>query len=160
LRCTVGSETRDLRAGDFMSTPRGEVHAFSNPHARRGAGARDQQTGREVGSIIKAGGPPDRAKLLATIRASGWCQRRHQERHSTDDCWRMHLHRFPQHAGDRRFAVASLKAEPMPATSPLAQPSYRSSTSKFDRPLSKISRGVSGSKSPVHPTVTNDRFQS
>src|SRR6185312_3953172 len=33
LRYTVGSETRDLRPGDFMSTPRGEVHSFDNPHS-------------------------------------------------------------------------------------------------------------------------------
>ena len=33
LRYTVGSETRDLRAGETMSTPPGEVHAFSNPHS-------------------------------------------------------------------------------------------------------------------------------
>jgi uncharacterized cupin superfamily protein len=33
LRYTVGTETRDLQAGDSMATPCGTVHAFSNPHA-------------------------------------------------------------------------------------------------------------------------------
>lgn len=32
LRYSVDGETRDLRAGDRMYTPRGSVHAFSNPH--------------------------------------------------------------------------------------------------------------------------------
>ena len=32
LRYTVGSETRDLKPGERMYTPRGSVHAFSNPH--------------------------------------------------------------------------------------------------------------------------------
>ena len=33
LRYTVGSETRDLAVGQCMTTPRGVVHAFSNPFA-------------------------------------------------------------------------------------------------------------------------------
>jgi quercetin dioxygenase-like cupin family protein len=33
LRYTVDDETRDLTAGQRMYTPRGSVHAFSNPHA-------------------------------------------------------------------------------------------------------------------------------
>jgi uncharacterized cupin superfamily protein len=33
LRYTVGSETRDLRPGDTMATPRGDVHGVSNPHS-------------------------------------------------------------------------------------------------------------------------------
>ena len=77
LRYTVGSQTRDLHAGDFMSTPRGEVHAFSNPHA---AEARalvintpdiGAQYFREVAAIVGAGGPPDRAQLMATMRRHG-----------------------------------------------------------------------------------------
>ena len=32
LRYTVDDETRDLTAGQRMYTPRGSVHAFSNPH--------------------------------------------------------------------------------------------------------------------------------
>src|SRR5690349_2883603 len=34
LRCPVGSDTRDLDRGQSMHTPRGTVHAFSNPFHR------------------------------------------------------------------------------------------------------------------------------
>jgi quercetin dioxygenase-like cupin family protein len=77
LRCSVGSETRDLQPGDAMATPRGVVHGFSNPH---GVLARalvintpdiGPQYFREVASIANASGPPDRAKLLATMRSFG-----------------------------------------------------------------------------------------
>jgi quercetin dioxygenase-like cupin family protein len=77
LRYTVGSETRDLGPGDAMATPRGVVHGFSNPHA---VAARalvintpdiGSQYFREVGSVINAGGPPDKARLLATMQRFG-----------------------------------------------------------------------------------------
>lgn len=77
LRYTVGAQTRDLHAGDFMSTPRGAVHAFGNPHA---AEARalvinspdiGPQYFREVATIVNAGGPPDRTKLMATMQSFG-----------------------------------------------------------------------------------------
>ena len=77
LRYTVGSETRDLRRGDSMATPRGVVHAFSNPHAveARALVINTPDIGpqyfREVGSIINAGGPPDRTKLMATMQSFG-----------------------------------------------------------------------------------------
>ena len=77
LRYTVGSETRDLRAGDFMATPRGTVHAFSNPHAveARALVINTPDIGpqyfREVASIINRGGPPDKARLMATMQKFG-----------------------------------------------------------------------------------------
>ncbi len=77
LRYTVGSETRDLRGGDFMATPRGTVHAFSNPHAveARALVINTPDIGpqyfREVATIVNAGGPPDRAKLMATMQSFG-----------------------------------------------------------------------------------------
>jgi quercetin dioxygenase-like cupin family protein len=77
LRYTVGSETRDLQPGDSMATPRGVVHGFSNPHAvvARALVINTPDIGplyfREVGSIINAGGPPDRAKLKATMQRFG-----------------------------------------------------------------------------------------
>jgi quercetin dioxygenase-like cupin family protein len=77
LRYTVGSETRDLRPGDAMATPRGVVHAFSNPHAvaTRALVINTPDIGpgyfREVASIINAGGRPDRAALLATMQRYG-----------------------------------------------------------------------------------------
>ncbi|MGZ5155329.1 MAG: cupin domain-containing protein [Caldimonas sp.] len=77
LRYTVGSETRDLRAGDFMATPRGAVHAFSNPHAvdARALVINTPDIGaqyfRDVAAIVNAGGPPDRARLMATMKSFG-----------------------------------------------------------------------------------------
>jgi quercetin dioxygenase-like cupin family protein len=77
LRYTVDDLTRALRAGESMGTPRGSVHGFSNPH---GAVARalvvnapDIGAGyfREVAAIAGAGGPPDRTKLLETMRRYG-----------------------------------------------------------------------------------------
>jgi len=77
LRYTVGLETRDLRPGDSMSTPPGVTHAFSNPHASpaRAIVINTPDIGaqyfREVAEIVNAGGPPDRAKLAATMRRFG-----------------------------------------------------------------------------------------
>ena len=77
LRYSVDGEVRDLKPGERMYTPRGSVHAFSNPHDRAARaliiltpdiGA---QYFREVGSIVNAGGPPDRARLLATMQRFG-----------------------------------------------------------------------------------------
>ena len=73
----VASETRDLKAGDLMATPRGAVHAFSNPHAieARALVINTPDIGpqyfREVAAIVNAGGPPDRAKLTATMQSFG-----------------------------------------------------------------------------------------
>jgi quercetin dioxygenase-like cupin family protein len=77
LRYTVGSNTRDLQTGEFMATPRGTVHAFSNPHAvvARALVINTPDIGpqyfREVAAIVNAGGPPDRAKLMATMQSYG-----------------------------------------------------------------------------------------
>jgi quercetin dioxygenase-like cupin family protein len=77
LRYTVGSETRDLKPGQFMATPRGCVHAFNNPHAvdARALVINTPDIGpgyfREVAAIVNAGGPPDRAKLMTTMQSFG-----------------------------------------------------------------------------------------
>jgi len=77
LRYTVGSEARDLQPGDSMATPRGVVHGFSNPGdvAVRALVINSPDIGaqyfREVGLIINAGGPPDKAKLMATMQKFG-----------------------------------------------------------------------------------------
>ena len=77
LRYTVGGETRDLKPGDAMGTPKGVPHAFSNPHA---ATARvlvmnspgiDPQYFREVAALASAGGPPDRARLAGVMQRYG-----------------------------------------------------------------------------------------
>jgi uncharacterized cupin superfamily protein len=77
LRYRVGDDERDLSPGDWMFTPRGSVHAFSNPHA---APARALVTNtpdigaqyfRDVAVVATAGGPPDKAKLLEVMTRYG-----------------------------------------------------------------------------------------
>jgi quercetin dioxygenase-like cupin family protein len=77
LRYSVDGAQRDLCAGDWMFTPRGSIHQFSNPHSETARalivltpdiGA---QYFRDVGSIVNAGGPPDRAKLLGVMSKYG-----------------------------------------------------------------------------------------
>ena len=77
LRYSVDATTRDLRRGDWMHTPRGSVHQFSNPHKEHARalivltpdiGARYF---REVGAVVNVGGPPDRAKLLEVMSRYG-----------------------------------------------------------------------------------------
>jgi len=77
LRYTVNDDTRDLQPGEWMSTPRGAVHAFSNP-ATETARALVMLTPdigaqffRDVGIVANAGGPPDRAKLLEVMARYG-----------------------------------------------------------------------------------------
>ena len=73
LRYSVDGVERDLHPGEWMFTPRGAVHQFSNPH---GDTARalivltpdiGAQYFRDVAAIVNAGGPPDRAKLLGVM---------------------------------------------------------------------------------------------
>ena len=77
LRYSVDGETRDLKPGEWMSTPRGSVHQFSNPGSEI---ARTlvmltpdigEQYFLDVGAIVGAGGPPDRAKLLEVMARYG-----------------------------------------------------------------------------------------
>lgn len=77
LRYSVDDETRDLKPGEWMSTPRGSVHHFSNP----GAGTAralvmltpdiGEQFFRDVGALASASGPPDRAKLMEVMTRNG-----------------------------------------------------------------------------------------
>lgn len=77
LRYSVDNETRDLRPGDWMRTPKCSVHGFSNPH---GEGARvlimltpdiGAQYFRDVANVMSAGGPPDLTQLLAVMADYG-----------------------------------------------------------------------------------------
>lgn len=77
LRYAVDDVVRDLRPGDWMHTPRGSVHQFSNPH-RKAARALivltpdiGAQYFREVGAVVNVGGAPDRAKLVAVMSRYG-----------------------------------------------------------------------------------------
>ena len=77
LRYSVGSDTRDLSPGQTMHTPKGAVHGFANPF---GSVARALITlapdigpkyFEDVAAVINAGGPPDKAALVAVMRRYG-----------------------------------------------------------------------------------------
>ena len=77
LRYTVGADTRDLTPGQVMQTPKGVVHGFSNPF---GSVARALITlapdigpkyFEDVAAVIGAGGPPDKAALVAVMSRYG-----------------------------------------------------------------------------------------
>jgi len=77
LRYSVDDETRDLAAGEWMSTPRGAVHHFGN-HGTETARALVIMTPDigvqfflDVGEVVNAGGPPDRTRLLAVMSRYG-----------------------------------------------------------------------------------------
>jgi quercetin dioxygenase-like cupin family protein len=77
LRYTVDANTRDLKPGEWMSTPKGSVHHFSNP----GSGAAralvvmtpdiGERYFRDVSALVAGGGPPDRAKLAEIMTRYG-----------------------------------------------------------------------------------------
>jgi quercetin dioxygenase-like cupin family protein len=77
LRYTVNQESRDLRPGEWMSTPRGSVHHFSNPYAETARALImltpdiGGQYFRDVGAVVNAGGPPDRVKLVEVMSRYG-----------------------------------------------------------------------------------------
>ena len=77
LRYTVGIETRDLSPGQSMSTPKGVVHAFSNPFTETVHALIVQspdigaQYFRDVAAVVNAGGPPDKAALLSVMSRYG-----------------------------------------------------------------------------------------
>ena len=77
LRYSVDDETRDLKPGEWMSTPRGSVHQFSNPgvETARALVMLTPDIGvqffRDVGVLASAGGPPDRTKLMEVMTRYG-----------------------------------------------------------------------------------------
>ncbi len=77
LRYTVGSDTQDLTPGHGMHTPRGAVHAFSNPFdtVARALITLSPDIGaqyfRDVAGVVNAGGPPDKAALVAVMSRYG-----------------------------------------------------------------------------------------
>jgi len=77
LRYSVGAETRDLRPGETMYTPKGTVHAFENPFEAqaRALVVNSPDIGaqffREVGCVLGAGGPPDKAALTQVMGRYG-----------------------------------------------------------------------------------------
>jgi quercetin dioxygenase-like cupin family protein len=77
LRYSVDGVARDLTSGQWMSTPKGSVHAFDNPGAETARAlvmmAPDigEQYFHDVGAVVNAGGPPDRARLLEVMAGYG-----------------------------------------------------------------------------------------
>ena len=77
LRYTVDNVTRDLRPGDWMRTPKGSVHGFSNPHdgSARALIVMSPDIGaqyfHDVANVVNAGGPPDKAALIAVMSRYG-----------------------------------------------------------------------------------------
>ena len=77
LRYSVGAETRDLAVGQTMSTPRGVVHAFSNPFAETARALIVQspdigaQYFKDVAAVVNADGTPDRVALVSVMSRYG-----------------------------------------------------------------------------------------
>jgi len=77
LRYTVGAEARDLTPGQTMQTPKGTVHAFSNPFGSvaRALIALSPDIGaqyfKDVAAVVNAGGPPDKSALIAVMSRYG-----------------------------------------------------------------------------------------
>jgi len=77
LRYTVGADTRDLTLGQSMSTPKGVVHAFSNPFTETARALIVQspdigaQYFKDIAVVVNAGGPPDKAALLSVMSKYG-----------------------------------------------------------------------------------------
>jgi quercetin dioxygenase-like cupin family protein len=77
LRYSVDDRTRDLAPGEWMSTPPGSVHHFSNPGSETVRALVmltpdiGQQFFCDVGALASSGGPPDRAKLMAVMTQYG-----------------------------------------------------------------------------------------
>ena len=77
LRYTVDDEVRDLKPGERMYTPRGSVHAFSNPHDRPARalivltpdiGA---QYFRDVAEVASTPGGPSPARMAEVMNRYG-----------------------------------------------------------------------------------------
>ena len=77
LRYTVDDETRDLKPGEWMSTPRGSVHHFCNSGTEIVRALVvltpdiGQQFFHDVGALTCAGGPPDRTKIAEIMTRYG-----------------------------------------------------------------------------------------
>jgi quercetin dioxygenase-like cupin family protein len=77
LRYTVDDETRDLMPGQRMYTPRGSVHAFSNPHDRPARAlimlTPDIGAGyfREIAAVAAAPGGPNPTKMVEIMTRYG-----------------------------------------------------------------------------------------
>jgi quercetin dioxygenase-like cupin family protein len=77
LHYAVDGVSRELGPGEWMSTPRGSVHGFRNDGVlpARALITMTPDIGaqyfRDVGAVVNAGGPPDRARLLEVMAEYG-----------------------------------------------------------------------------------------
>jgi quercetin dioxygenase-like cupin family protein len=77
LRYSVDGDTRDLKPGECMSTPKGSVHHFSNPGSEtaRALVVMTPDIGlqyfRDVAALLGPGRPPDREKLMEVMTRYG-----------------------------------------------------------------------------------------
>jgi quercetin dioxygenase-like cupin family protein len=77
LRYSVGTESQDLTPGQTMRTPKGSVHGFSNPfgNVARALITLAPDIGpkyfEDVAGVVNAGGPPDKAALMAVMSRYG-----------------------------------------------------------------------------------------
>ena len=77
LRYSVGATTRDLSPGDSMNTPKGTVHAFSNPFSTlaRALITLSPDIGAQyfldVASVLNTTSPPDKAAMVAVMARYG-----------------------------------------------------------------------------------------
>jgi quercetin dioxygenase-like cupin family protein len=77
LRYSVDGEVRDLKPGERMYTPRGSVHAFSNPHDRvaRALIVLTPDIGaqyfRDIAEVVAAPGGPNPARMAEVMTRYG-----------------------------------------------------------------------------------------
>ncbi len=77
FRYSVDGVVRDLSPGEWMHSPKGSVHAFSNPHPQPARALivltpdLGLQYFRDVAAVVGGGGPPDRSKLIAVMSRYG-----------------------------------------------------------------------------------------
>ncbi len=77
LRYAVDDVVRELRPGEWMFSPRGSVHQFSNPgkEVTRALAILTPDIGaqyfRDVAAVINVRGAPDRARLVSVMSRYG-----------------------------------------------------------------------------------------
>lgn len=77
IRYSVDGVARDLAPGEWMHTPKGSIHAFSNPHQTPAKALviltpdLGAQYFLDVQEVVNAGGPPNREKLSAIMSSYG-----------------------------------------------------------------------------------------
>ena len=77
LRYTVDGVSRDLRPGEWMFSPRGSVHQFSNAGeaVTRALVILTPDIGaqyfQDVAAVVNVGGAPDRARLASVMSSYG-----------------------------------------------------------------------------------------